>query len=84
MSDKTCPKCGGPMAEGWIHEEGSRSVFPPYTVPVAYLTAWMPGKPNVDAKGQVEWEKGMEKSLIPITVLRCEECGYLESYAHSP
>ena len=72
-----CPKCQASMREGWIPEATSRNLVSPYTVPVADYTAWMPGAPVLNAKGEVKWEQGMESNAIPITVLRCEECGSL-------
>lgn len=44
-------------------------------------TKWFPGEPSLD------WLKGIKKSDVrPLFVVtdRCEDCGFLESFAREP
>jgi uncharacterized protein DUF6487 len=65
-----CPKCGGPMAQGFIvdfHQGGSRRV-----------SSWVEGAPQKSF-----WHGTTAPDLrgVPIGTFRCETCGFLESYA---
>jgi predicted nucleic-acid-binding Zn-ribbon protein len=67
----TCPKCGGGMHDGYIATRRDR---------LSSVEAnWVAGEPV-----ESFWcgEYGVKaKSGMPITTLRCDACGYLESYA---
>ncbi len=70
-----CPKCQGPMEEGFIPDASARGWE---------LTRWVQGKPDVSPwfgglRGA--WELGAEST--PVVTWRCTQCGYLESYAQS-
>jgi len=65
-----CPKCGGGMAQGFVvdvHQYGSRRV-----------SSWVEGAPQKSF-----WVGTSISNLtnIPIGTFRCENCGFLESFA---
>jgi predicted nucleic-acid-binding Zn-ribbon protein len=66
-----CPKCGGPMRQGYIATRRDRfsSVEADWIEGEAADSFWI-GQYGVKAK-----------SGLPVTALRCQSCGYLESYA---
>ena len=66
---KTCPKCAGAMADGFIvdHSYGTASV-----------ASWVEGEPK---KSFWVGLKLGGKSQVEITTWRCSRCGFLESYA---
>jgi hypothetical protein len=64
-----CPKCGGPMEEGFLRDSS-------YGGQVE--GTWVEGKPQRSFWSGVSM-RGREQ--LPITSYRCEGCGYLESYA---
>ena len=69
MSEPTCSKCQGPMAEGFV----------PDSIGGALLrSAWFEGKPEKNLLGGLN-VKG--KQAFPIVTFRCNACGLLESYA---
>ena len=72
MSEETklCPKCHHRMAEGFIADRGDSNML--------YTSKWYGGIPNKSFWGGVKVAK---KSGFQIRTYRCEDCGYLESYA---
>jgi hypothetical protein len=74
MIQKTgdCPKCSGPLREGFVVDDdyGSKR-----------QSTWAPGPPK-----DVRWRgiRVPDEDRMPITVFRCERCGFLESYAFAP
>jgi predicted nucleic-acid-binding Zn-ribbon protein len=69
-----CVKCGGPMRLGFVSDNEGSTFYESY---------WIEGEPvrkklfgisgiNLDIDGQRKFK---------IKALRCEKCGYLESYA---
>lgn len=82
MSDlqKVCTKCNGSMEEGYSVE----SSFGP-----SFQFRWFRGKPVFTRFQQVcvprkksPWYS-MNRKLdgLPVTIWRCQQCGYLEHYA---
>lgn len=63
-----CPKCQSNMIEGAVLD---------FTYGGRILPSWQPGKP------EKSFWKGLKKkkTRYPIATFRCEDCGYLESYA---
>jgi len=69
MAQRSCPKCTGPVEEGFILDVAQRG----------YLQAtWLQGSPEPSFWTSLTL-KG--KTRRPIVTLRCSRCGYLESYA---
>ena len=66
----SCPKCGGAMVEGYTLEKGH------YNSP--NVAEWVEGPPE---KSFWVGLKLKDRDRIPISTFRCENCGYLESYA---
>ena len=67
----SCPKCGGRMEAGILIDEGHG---------IKKQATWTEGMP-----AKSFWVGGLkvpEEDRVPITVYRCERCGFLESYAH--
>ena len=66
MSD--CPKCGGSMDEGFMTDVGYGAVE---------VAKWQGGPP------QKSFWTGIKtgEPQIEISTLRCNRCGFLESYA---
>ena len=63
---KPCPKCSGPMRPGSLQQVGNYGNSP---------FVWAPeGEPPFPIKGTATPRKNL-------TVFRCENCGYLETYA---
>ena len=71
--DVTCPKCSATMEAGFTLEIG----------PGSYGTQaqWIEGVPETRLLSGLK-TKG--KRMLPIEMFRCQQCGYLESYARSP
>ena len=65
-----CVKCGGDMAEGFILDRTQHGV--------AAAATWQADKPERSFWTGIKFQ-GNEQHQI--TVYRCEECGFLESYA---
>jgi predicted nucleic-acid-binding Zn-ribbon protein len=61
----SCPKCKGAMVQGIVRDYFDNNSFE--------QTAWSPGHPK-----QHIFSQG---TRIKITVYRCSNCGFLESYA---
>jgi phage FluMu protein Com len=68
---KECPKCKGPMDEGFVPDHGHH-----HTV----LTAkWQEGAPERSFWRGIKID---DQTQYEIKSYRCRKCGYLESYAH--
>jgi Domain of unknown function (DUF6487) len=65
-----CVKCGGDMAEGFILDRIMHGV--------AAVATWQADKPERSFWTGIKFQG---KEQREITVYRCEECGFLESYA---
>ena len=65
---KTCPKCKSEMVQGFLAD---------FTQYGAHVGTWVEGSPKKTWTG-VKLEM-LRK--FPVATFRCEECGYLESYA---
>ena len=70
MNAPKCPRCGGPMEQGFVldraHGDSMRT------------QEWLEGEPVKSFWSGLK-TKGREKH--PVRTFRCERCGYLESYA---
>ena len=68
-----CPKCGRRMQPGFFLQR-KKGDYPS-------LTEWVEGAPERSI-----WTglKTKGRQLLPVTVYRCERCGFLESYAAPP
>ena len=64
-----CHKCGAPMVEGFLHDEGNAGKF---------STRWVAGKPEMGFLGTV---KVSGKEQHPVQSFRCSQCGCLEFFA---
>jgi hypothetical protein len=64
----TCPKCSGRLVHGFSVEFGG----PPQ------VASWVEGEPE---KAWLGTKVPPRSEHIPIAMLRCSGCGYLESYA---
>jgi hypothetical protein len=73
MPDRTleCLRCGGPMEQGFVADKAH------YSVPETQN--WVEGVPE-----RTFWSgiKLKGKEVLPVMSFRCEQCGYLESYAN--
>lgn len=70
-----CPKCNGPMTEGFILELG-----PGLLSATTFQTVWVEHPPQKDSR-RVAQIRGKRKYYIASH--RCQSCGFLESYAHT-
>ncbi len=67
-----CPKCDGPMVQGFIvdHHAGGKRL----------VSTWVEGAPE-----KSRWWSGAAKvpadKCLPVGAFRCSVCGFLESYA---
>lgn len=71
MRSNSCPKCQGPMTEGFLVDAvygGNR------------VTQWAEGLPE---KSIWVGLKLRGKKLVDVQSWRCQRCGYLENYARS-
>jgi len=71
MSEPICSKCQGRIVEGFV---------PDTSYSVILRSAWVEGKPEKNLFGSLK-VKG--RRTFPIVTLRCDLCGFLESYARS-
>jgi hypothetical protein len=78
---KVCAKCSGAMEEGYSIDSSHGVTFPVF---------WFRGKPTPSSLSpsiRVPLKKAPWYSLsrqfdgLPVTIWRCQECGYLEHYA---
>ena len=73
MSDKLeCPRCAGPMEEGFLPEYSRNGICE---------TLWVAGAPEPNT-----WTglKTRDKARYKTVTYRCENCGRLESFAREP
>ncbi len=70
LEERTCPKCGGAMAAGYIIDRGTEGV--------RSVEQWIEGAPEKSF-----WTGLKTKNRLNLSVItwRCGNCGYLESYA---
>jgi predicted nucleic-acid-binding Zn-ribbon protein len=68
-SSPNCPKCSGQMEEGYVLDQSQGKNL---------QSTWVEGPPAPSFWTGLKM-RGRER--LPITTLRCERCGYLESYA---
>jgi hypothetical protein len=66
---KVCSKCSKQMEEGYISDQGAKSV---------HFSVWVSGQPQKQFFGGLDLDG---KTTINITTFRCMACGFLESYA---
>ncbi len=66
-----CPKCGSAMEEGFIVDNTHGGNIP---------AAWAEGKPRYSAWFGLKMKGVTQHQVI---TMRCEKCGFLESYAPS-
>ena len=71
MTNPNCPKCNAPMDEGFIVDD---------TYGGRVQSQWAEGKPQRSIWTGLKLAKDAKH---PVTTFRCEQCGYLESYALS-
>lgn len=64
-----CPRCDGRMAEGFVLDHGYGTT---------HISTWQAGEPRKSFWQGVKQVKAEQK---PVSTLRCDRCGYLESYA---
>ncbi len=76
VSTPLCPKCGGAMEFGY-HLDSSHGMM--------FVGRWARGEP---AKSWLSFlaepfviRVPKQNDVIPIAIMRCEACGFLESYA---
>ena len=67
---KTCPKCGGRMAQGFQLDLGDGSA--------KKIASWVEGTPE---RAWFKTVKVRGKRQLEIESWRCERCFFLESYA---
>ena len=65
-----CPKCNGPMTEGFIFDQTQGAVF---------VNSWVEGHPE---QSFLHGIKIGGKRRFNVATYRCEQCGYLESRAN--
>ncbi len=65
-----CPKCNGSMTKGFIVDHGDYGT--------SHVSTFQAGEPTKGFFGQLKQNK---KEQFKVTTLRCNRCGYLESYA---
>ena len=68
-SSNACPKCNGAMVQGFTFDQAGGAVF---------VTTWVEGAPETSFLHGIKIEG---KRRFQASTLRCEQCGYLESYA---
>jgi len=74
---RICPKCNSPMAEGFLldrQEGGPAQCTWVDGFPEKHKLFGMVTVPMLKTKGRIQ---------IPVITYRCNNCGYLESYAHT-
>jgi hypothetical protein len=70
MQETSCPKCQGPMVQGYI---------PDFTQGARLVSTWREGNPR---KSFWFGTKISPTGGVPIGAFRCSGCGYLELYAN--
>lgn len=69
-----CPMCNGAMEQGYILDRGHGDI--------THQSEWAAGEPQ-----RRRWVGGIKVRRVRryvISTLRCEECGFLASYATTP
>ena len=66
----TCPKCQGTMVQGFLAD---------FSMPLIMVGSWVAGHPKKNFMPGVNIPS-MER-CTPVATFRCEQCGFLESYA---
>lgn len=67
---QTCPDCNTAMEVGFIPDHYATII----------QSVWHPGAPNEKTfTGNLKLDS---TALIPVTTLRCPQCGLLKQYAH--
>ena len=66
----SCPKCNGSMSEGFIVDQGDYGS--------AHVSTFQSGEPR---KSFWTGLKQSKDNQVEIKTLRCNNCGFLESYA---
>ena len=66
----SCPKCNGSMTEGFIVDQGDYGT--------AHVSTFQAGAPR---KSFWTGLKQNKEDQLAVTTLRCNRCGFLESYA---
>ncbi len=72
MAQPECPKCTGPMEEGFILDVAQRGYG---------QATWVQGRPEPSFWAGLKLNGKTRRSVV---ALRCSRCGYLESYAQNP
>ena len=67
---RSCAKCGGGMRRGFVLDNTDQAAFK--------QACWVAGEP---VKSFWTGLKVPKDAMIPIVTLRCDRCGFLESYA---
>jgi predicted nucleic-acid-binding Zn-ribbon protein len=67
---KVCPKCGQPMAEGYVPSRANKWQ--------GQIPVWVSGQPVKRFWGGIDLDG---KNTVAVQTFRCQGCGYLESYA---
>ena len=68
-----CPKCQGPMEEGFALDRGHYDS--------KRVAQWVEGQPERSFWSGI---KTKDRRIFEVSVFRCERCGFLESYATHP
>src|SRR5450631_1688232 len=68
-----CIRCHAHMESGWVPDNNHGGL---------QRQNWSPGEPQPSFWMGLKVEK--KDQVIPVTTLRCPNCGYLESYAMPP
>lgn len=73
----TCPKCSGEMVDGFVIDNSHGAVL---------VSQWVKGAPKAATLfgrivSQLIVKSPKKGETIPIGTFRCQDCGFLESYA---
>jgi len=71
-----CPKCGGPMARGFVADHSDHNAI--------RQSRWVEGVPEQGFLGFLTGLRTRGKTALYVHTYRCGHCGYLESYATEP
>ena len=69
----SCPKCGASMEAGFILDKAH------YGMPT--VSEWLEGEPEISFWSGLKTKNHERHNVV---TYRCEECGFLESYAGGP
>jgi hypothetical protein len=70
MTVTTCSKCGAHMELGYLLDRGDHNV--------SGIATWIEGQPRRGLFGAL---KISGRRRLQVATMRCERCGFLESYA---